>query len=293
MWNYAAFGLIIRSAIVLPELLAAEPGPADVAIRRARISRPRPTGASFAVCAGHEAFLGWDDVGAFLVRGGHSIEFDPLPSADEPLVRLFLLGAALGVLLHQRGLLVLHASAVAVGGGAVAFVGESGYGKSTTAAALHARGHDLITDDLLALDGGGMALPAFPRLKLSQDAFALDSQLHSAPLHPEDIRLDCRLTSGYARHPARLSRIYVLAEGSRVLAEPLSPRDAFVELLGNSYAPRVLGAGASSPKHFQQCAQLAATVPVLRLARPLKLGALPELVKLIENQERAAEAVAR
>ena len=58
----------------------------------------------------------------------------------------------------------------------MAFAGDSGGGKSTTAAALHARGLDLVTDDLLVLDpdaaGGVVVYPGFPVLRLWPEAAA-------------------------------------------------------------------------------------------------------------------------
>ena len=53
--------------------------------------------------------------------------------------------------LRLRGVPALHASAVAVGGAALAVVGSAGAGKSTTAAARAARGHAVVADDVLAL----------------------------------------------------------------------------------------------------------------------------------------------
>lgn len=51
-----------------------------------------------------------------------------------------------------RGRDVLHASAVAHGGKAIAFLGASGAGKTTLAGRLVARGARLVTDDVLAVD---------------------------------------------------------------------------------------------------------------------------------------------
>src|SRR2546421_132869 len=70
-------------------------------------------------------------VGAFLVRGGREIVVDPAPGVEARVLRLSILGPAFGLLLHQRGRFVLHASAVASGGGVLAFAGGSGWGKST------------------------------------------------------------------------------------------------------------------------------------------------------------------
>lgn len=51
-----------------------------------------------------------------------------------------------------RGLEVLHASAVVVDGGAVAFLGPSGAGKTSLALALCRRGAGFLADDVLALE---------------------------------------------------------------------------------------------------------------------------------------------
>jgi hypothetical protein len=54
-----------------------------------------------------------------------------------------------------RGFDVLHASAVALGGQAVAFLGASGTGKTTLASRIVARGAPLVTDDVLAIEVTG------------------------------------------------------------------------------------------------------------------------------------------
>ncbi|GAA4191432.1 hypothetical protein GCM10022288_22220 [Gryllotalpicola kribbensis] len=62
------------------------------------------------------------------------------------------LGGFLAWQLYQRGHLVLHASAVEVGGGAIAFTGNSGMGKSTMATLMCAAGARMLADDVLRID---------------------------------------------------------------------------------------------------------------------------------------------
>src|SRR5215218_6629728 len=122
-----------------------------------------------------EDYLFWQNVGSFLVLGGRTIVVDPSPAADERILRLFVLGPVLAMLLCQRGYLLLHASAVAVADEAVLFLGSAGWGKSTMAAALHARGYRLATDDVAVLQVGErcpMLLPSFPQLRLWPEALA-------------------------------------------------------------------------------------------------------------------------
>jgi hypothetical protein len=67
-----------------------------------------------------------------------------------------LIGIGMGLLLHRRGVLCLHGSALSINGRTIALLGESGAGKSTAAAALVRAGAVLISDDVVALrqEGG-------------------------------------------------------------------------------------------------------------------------------------------
>ena len=85
-----------------------------------------------------------------------------------------LLGPVMGWLLYQRGLTVLHASAVLWNGLGIGFLGDKMAGKSTTAATLLKDGGAILTDDLLALritpDERPAMLPAYGQVKLSEAA---------------------------------------------------------------------------------------------------------------------------
>jgi hypothetical protein len=62
-----------------------------------------------------------------------------------------IMNRIMAVIAYQRDLLVLHASAVAGDGHVLAFSGTSGAGKSTMAAAMAARGHTIVSDDMLVV----------------------------------------------------------------------------------------------------------------------------------------------
>ena len=121
--NYHAYGLTIRSAIPLPELRVTESRSpsecvdATIACRQLNwFTQEMDQQAACFRFTPNEAYLHWPQVGTFLVRNGNEIVVDPVQSAEDRLVRLPLLGTALAILLHQRGGLVLHASAVGVHG---------------------------------------------------------------------------------------------------------------------------------------------------------------------------------
>lgn len=298
---YAAYGYTVRSEIPLPELagLSAAAGRSpDIHIRAGEVA-PRPRRAAHwgghAELTADEARLSWDHVGAFHVRAGREIVVDVLEGAAPQQVRLFLLGSVMSVLLWQRGRLVLHASAAAVGRGAVAILGECGAGKSTLAAALRARGHVFLADDVLALEvsgeGGGRAggrepaaYPGFPNLKLWPDSLrALGEAPDRWPqIHPEREKRALRLPNGFALEPLPLSRVIVLAEGGRAALAPLREREAFAELVRHSFAVR-LHRSVAQERHFHQCAELASAVPCVRLETPRALDRVDELARLVEE----------
>jgi hypothetical protein len=297
---YRAFGLNIESALELPELLPCEQGTEvverspDVTIRLDPIdscAKPGKGNKRYIVPAPDGICLGWPDVGDFLVRGGREIVVDPAPGASEPLLRLFLLGTTMAMLLHQRGdVAVLHASAVSIDGQALAFVGAKGYGKSTMAASLLARGHELLSDDVLAVDVRAptpIALAGFPHLKLWPDSLnCLGHDVVDLPrLRPELEKRGQRLSKGYSGAPAPLKGIFVLDRGDEPEIRTLRAWDALTAIIPHWYAARfgpdlVQALGMSS--HFLQCAALTRSVPVSRLARPNDLNALPDVARMVE-----------
>ena len=99
------------------------------------------------------------------------------PRPNDTDVRLFLLGSVMGALMHQRGRLPLHGSAIRLPDGTAAiFMGPSGVGKSTLAAAFRQRGYVVAADDISLIftgdDGVPLLQPAYPELKLWAEAAA-------------------------------------------------------------------------------------------------------------------------
>jgi hypothetical protein len=293
---YVAYGLTIRSDIPLPELPLAggAQGASDVVVRRGDLPPPPafPDGATryrYVEPRTAEAYFAWQELGAFRVRGGCEILIDARAGIPDEQVRLPLLGILLGTLLHQRGLFTLHASAVAIGSGAVAFIGPKGAGKSTTAAALLRRGHGLVTDDVLALDVGPekgvLAYPAFPQVKLwpaSADELGYDA--HSLPrLSSEVDKRFLRSVKFVRQATVPLTHIFLLHDGSNLVAERIRGNSAFATLMAESYAPRFLGSTASTSALFETCRRVANRVPIYRLQRPKDFSALPKAAHYLER----------
>jgi hypothetical protein len=307
MYQYWAYGLGIHSALLMPELVAVAKVQADVVVRLGEVEHPRSDRCTAGSCfhpSDREAFFYWEGLGSFLVKDGAEITIDAPPGIDDRLIRLPLLGTILAVLLHQRGLMVLHGSAVAIAGEVVAFVGPKGRGKSTTAAMLHGRGHRLMADDILAVSlregHEPEVIPGFPQLKLWPEAAACllgkESEYLPHLVSGYDKRAR-RLGDDFSRTPVRLGGICVLEEGPAIRLIPLAPQDALIQLIANTYVARFgrqLLTGQDALSHLHQCTSLVGQIPVYRFDRPNSLAVLAATAQMIEehvNSDRHVAAV--
>jgi hypothetical protein len=300
---YSAYGLNINSAVPLPELIPAGSGE-DVTVRLSNLSDSfletelkdavRFERSGFFVRVSTAAiFYHWNGVGRALIRNGSEVIIEPDPSIEKTDLSPFITGTILAVLLHQRGTMVLHSSAVIINGEGVAFLGEKGAGKSTFAAYLQLKGHRLITDDLVAVkfSGGEIeTIPGFPRIRLWSDS------LESVGLNPEDLprinkfinKRSLHCSKKFSISPVKLSRLYILSEGDEIEIERLNEKEAFIEIARYTYLSRYLQATGKIKEHFHQCQAVVKSVPVFKLQRPHDFGKLPELASKIENYSLTA-----
>lgn len=170
---YAAYGLTLASDVALPDLDVTDADRADVEIRLGAVPPPSADAAMLPRglwADGDRVGIDVPGVGRYACEAGSRITIDPLPDAAPDAIRLYLLGSALGIVLAQRGHLVLHGNAFRVGDGCAVVLGHSGAGKSTLAAEMHRRGHAVLSDDVVPVDAAGRAVPGWSRVKLWQDA---------------------------------------------------------------------------------------------------------------------------
>ncbi|MGH3933154.1 MAG: hypothetical protein ACRDTF_24635 [Pseudonocardiaceae bacterium] len=195
------------------------------------------------------------------------------PGVDRGLLAVLAAGTLLAVHLMLRHELVLHASAVQHDGHAVAFVGASGMGKSTLAAALCGNGCALVADDVLRVDLTDPVIRVHPgstESRLRQSARGLaDTAPADAVRSTADGRLALRprtraagplpLAAGVVPRPSR--------EATDVSVQRLTPTRALGRMIR---FPRVVGWSepASMNHAFQALADLVERVPIFEATVP-------------------------
>lgn len=293
---YRAYGLIIRSDLPLPFSASDNPC-ADVelcTVLDASLLQAGPLDARadgvFAVQPAGEDQEPWyvisdeDEryrvrvrtVGEFhLSRDLRRVDWLPEPGGRESYAPILFAGTILALLLTLRGHLVLHASAVAVDGRALAFVGQSGRGKSTSAALCLAAGARPVSDDVLVVephDGLVRCLGSGAELRLREkaaDMVALFSPDSTATTRTADNRLSLRAGPPVS-DPILLDRIVIprpMRDQVVLEVEDLPSADALFALLG---FPRIEGLTGSdfAVQQFNHHAALVRNVPVSVAAIP-------------------------
>jgi hypothetical protein len=204
---------------------------------------------------------------------------------------VYLLGPVLSYLLRRRGVLSLHASAVVVNGAAVAFCGFGGAGKSTLAAAFATAGHQVLSDDVVALRERGGTLFVYPAneyLRVWRDSADLLTGDHSrlpllTPNWEKRAFLITDLGYAVARDPAPLAAVCILDNRQNIDAAPfveaLHPARALLALTPHTSVNYLLDERMRATE-FTQLNQLVQGMPVYRVVPhtdPARLAALVAL----------------
>jgi hypothetical protein len=291
--SYFAYGLLIHSTIAIPEFVETQWDNSDVKINFQRDSNPFEY---IPVTVINEPWYLWltkertilyiKDTATFLLENGKEITIIPVSGVSETELRFYLVGTVMSILLYQRGLLVLHASAVNINNHAVAFLGISGEGKSSTAAAFLTYGYNLITDDVAPVSFEKKPCtitPGFPQIKLGQKtADFLGYNFESLHIiNASNEKRGYRSKHGFDFAPLPIQRIYVLTTASDFSIEPIRPSEAVTEIYRHSRPTTLYHFGGES--HFFQCVNLAKEYTIYRLNRPRNLELLPKLVEMVKE----------
>ena len=230
-------------------------------------------------------YVRWTGHFEFLVSpNGRRIVCRTLNGTARASFETYLLNQALSFALVKQGIEPLHATVVSVDGTAVGFLGGTGYGKSTLAAAFLRAGDRLLTDDALVLKkkgSGYLALPGPPRIKLYRGvarAF-LGSKARGTQMNRGTAKLIVALNRRQrCMTPIPLRTLYAIvpsgSKSKRVTIRRLPPRQAFLKLLENTFN-RTVVRPERLKRQFRLAAELARALPVRALSYPRTLAALP------------------
>jgi hypothetical protein len=294
VYFYTAFGLCFATEFPCPELAPGRGSP-DVLIRYGVVPTTLAVAKKSGVCyqaAPGQLLLTVDGVARFMVQDGAEIIVERAPECDDDSLRLFLLGSVIGALLQQRGTLTLHSSVIEVDDGCVGFLGHSGVGKSTQAAALLHRGYRLLTDDVCAItlapNATPLVHPGYPQMKLWADTLTKLAMSPETlrPVRPQLGKHAWTVATAFCPETRPLRRLYALdtTNTADLTVQAVERGEKFQVLKNHTYRALFLDGLDGRVPHFHVCATVAQRVPVYRIIRPMYPFLLDELVTRLEQE---------
>ncbi len=244
----------------------------------------------------------------------------PAPESDDVTVEHLYINQLVPLALSRQGQPAFHASVVAVDGGAIAFLGTTGMGKSTLAASFALEGTAFLTDDALIIEEkespasglpqfgpegpptasglpqGCYALPSHASVRLWEDSVealargrpqGASYSRGQAPSYTDKARLLAGGVLKFHDRPARLLAAYLLQdeEANETTIAPLDGSARHMAWVENSFLLDIEDRDLLA-RHFDWTHRISSRVPTFSLDYPRDYGMLPEVRRSI--QEHAA-----
>ncbi|MGZ3874478.1 MAG: hypothetical protein ACXVJD_16265 [Mucilaginibacter sp.] len=196
---------------------------------------------------------------------------ETIPSID---VDSFFVGSLMGAILRLRDTMCLHASVIAVGGKAIAFLGSKKSGKSTIAAEFVRLGYQVLADDMAVIRAEGDSFyiqPGYPQLRLRAQTLALMYPGTAAALPVVRSGNDTRyaaIPDSFCKEPLPLAAVFIMSPAETGASEAsvvqLGLPESMIQLGKNTFADYVIMPGTRKTE-FELLGRLATSMPVSRL----------------------------
>ncbi|BCN29030.1 phosphoenolpyruvate carboxykinase (ATP) [Anaeromicropila herbilytica] len=216
------------------------------------------------------------DVAKYKITGGNLIQIDLYDKADMELVKVYLLGTCMGVLLLQKGMIAIHGSTIVVNNQAIIITGQCGAGKSTLSTALRLKGYPILSDDISPLtmveSGKVMSVPAFPNQRICHDT-AIKLGIDTSKLEracSEDFKYNLDISKEFMNHPVELFGIIQIVPEimEDVVLTELTKYEKVELIKSNIYCNEFYSRMNYRPSYFKSIIDLANNIHTYRLLRP-------------------------
>ena len=229
-------------------------------------------------------------IGRFLARDGREIVVEPTTRGLGDLMP-FVMSSGFAAICIQRSLVLLHASAVAIKGNAIAFAGPRGAGKSTLLGAFIAAGYTGIADDLSLIEPIAeqppriWPVPGYLRLwPNSARALGLDER-SAGPELSWSAKLQLSLDTKDSDGPWPLSAICLLADGETDFPsiEPLESTLAGAGLMRQLFRPHYIHPLGQLRGLIPKISRVIASTRVFRISRSALYDHLPATIDMVRR----------
>ncbi|MDA3779310.1 MAG: hypothetical protein PF487_03615 [Bacteroidales bacterium] len=289
-YKYKVFGFTIASEFSIASLMPSDDNP-DVFLRYGIIDddlkNPIYTGVRFQI-AKNDFLLKVDNVAKFLISKGKTIIVDKVKTAGDEEINLFLLGSAMGALIHQRGMLPIHGSTIKIKDKSVIFSGTSGVGKSSISAYFVKKGYKIVADDISVVsvnDNRNIVSPGYPRIKLWEDVSKkLNIETNdSLRIRPQINKYGLNVSESFYNSDIEVNKMIIISTKNTpgFEIEKLKGIEKFNALKNNTYRFNFAKELQKKQSLFSFYSKFLPNIEIYRLYRPRQPLMLDELYRFI------------
>lgn len=229
------------------------------------------------------------NVGEFSISNGNLIEVIQAENADKRMIETFILGTSFGAIMQQRKEFPLHGSVVTNGDITLAFVGESGAGKTSIATSYAQLGYEIITDDVI-------------RVELKENEIYVNASYPSQKIWMEtarhlglDIDISKKIHNRFDKYyysnnnfffgKQKLDFVFeiIKCDIEDVLVDKYNIRDTFGMLIRNTYRRNIIVSSKLSKEHFSFMGELTNNLIAYRIRRPINGFTTANQIDLIQK----------
>lgn len=296
-YYYKVYGLNIESEILVPELMVLD-NKIDKNIDVKIYYKTMPDDIKQNVNEGKKAFYNgqyvWfhiDNVCTYLIQNGDTVTIDLCENPDLNILKVYILGSVLGIILLQRNTVAIHGGSIVINNKGCIFTGDKGAGKSTLTTALRQRGYDFVSDDVGAIELSDIPMinPGFGYQKLCEDAMTklgYDSSEYTPFRSDMNIKYIVPALDNFIKEKVPFEVLFEIEQGDtqKVEVVEVTGNEKLQKIIKNVFRIEVLMYSGGVPAdYFKKCLEIAKHIKFYKITRPKNQFTVNEQIDIIEN----------
>lgn len=296
-YYYKVYGLNIESEILVPELMVLD-NKIDKNIDVKIYYKTMPDDIKQNVNEGKKAFYNgqyvWfhiDNVCTYLIQNGDTVTIDLCENPDLNILKVYILGSVLGIILLQRNTVAIHGGSIVINNKGCIFTGDKGAGKSTLTTALRQRGYDFVSDDVGAIELSDIPMinPGFGYQKLCEDAMTklgYDLSEYTPFRSDMNIKYIVPALDNFIKEKVPFEVLFEIEQGDtqKVEVVEVTGNEKLQKIIKNVFRIEVLMYSGGVPAdYFKKCLEIAKHIKFYKITRPKNQFTVNEQIDIIEN----------
>lgn len=293
---YKVYGLKVKSQMMINELTTLEDKDnIDVHIEY----KPMPQDIKEKISEGrnstYEKQRMWFNIkglATYCISNGNEVLIELHENADMQLVKVYILGSVLGMVLLQRNIVAIHGGSIVIDNKGYVFTGDKGAGKSTLTTALRQRGYKFVADDVAAIDIGEINKinPGFGYQKLCEDTMGklgYDVSKYSPFRSDMNIKYIVPALDSFVDNKVEFAGIFEIEASDDVNSveiEEIKGTNKVNRIIKNIFRIEIMMyLGGMNPEYFKKCMEISKNVKYYKITRPKDKFTVDEQISFIED----------